>query len=181
MKKFDLFYVRVDSTKQRYEFIFVIHRSESPQDHQIEDDFYGENIPQGLHFEAEIREKDISELNQQEHRSKLHIHESKKTKKHYVCWTGNISRHKMMHDMLVMWCAGSVYTMESGIQFEKIIEEKKGDVNDFEGCKAIFDSLGICVNHTHARFGLQEGTEYTYHNAQNAEDWEQRQGKPPRE
>lgn len=181
MKKFDLYYLRVCGQRQDpYEFLFVIHQSQTIGDHQIEDEFYSGNIPQELHFEAEIREKEMLELDAHQFRKKLHIHQSTKTNKYYVCWTGAISNHRLMREMLEMWSTGSVYTMETGVQFEKILEEKKLDVGNFKACIEIFRSLGIFSDRRHCRFGVSENEGHDYH-AEMARKWEENQEKSPQQ
>lgn len=160
MKKQSLI-IYVRSFEKTYDFVFIVHYSEASEHHQIEKDFYGSNIPKGIHLEAEI--KNIAEFQKEQHLSKVHVHLSQKTGKQYVCWTGQISTLVDLNDMLRMWCVGSVYTLEHGVQFEKLLQDAGIEINDFHACREFFEQLGIHVKYSHQAPLKEETDRANYH------------------
>lgn len=144
--KEDIVTVHVRSFLKMYEFVFTAHHSEATEDRQIEDGFYRATPPSGVHFEAEIR--NFNDFTDEQHWGKVHHHLSIKTGKQYVCWTGQIENRVQLKAMLHMWCTGSVYTLEHGVQFEKLLDDTGIELTDFDACRQFFDQLGIHIKYT---------------------------------
>jgi hypothetical protein len=66
----------------------------------------------------------------------LHIHPVNDKK--FVCWTGHVPDDAQASWVFRIWCLGSIYTVLTGIPFEKYLfdDDIKGDSDAFESALA---------------------------------------------
>ncbi|MBI2476029.1 MAG: hypothetical protein HYV67_02195 [Candidatus Taylorbacteria bacterium] len=119
--------VIIRSLKQSYRFTLKVHKAKRPEDQQLEAEFYEKwslehRVPEGTHCEFEIIEPF---LEHHVHRTHLHIHQSTKNGKWFVCWTQIVPEEKSAEALLKFWCAGTVYTMETGKGFHELMPAEK--------------------------------------------------------
>lgn len=146
--------VVVRSKTTEYEFSLKLHRANQPSEQQIEAEFYAQyslehKVPEGPHIECEVISPTL--WSHPMHK-KIHIHRSNKTGGWYVCWTNPLPDETAALHLLEMWCAGTVYTMESGNGFETLLSPDELMGSDFH--KALIKlsnefSIGVtqlCIN-----------------------------------
>lgn len=114
--------VVVTSKEETYKFIFLICATKSSRTRLIEDSFYinwsiNKKVPTGLHHEIEVISPDLSSHPAYK---KMHVHLSGKNHKKYVCFTEPLPDKKSVLNLLRMWTAGTVYTIENDIGFENL-------------------------------------------------------------
>lgn len=124
----------VKSRTKDYKFEIQFHQSNKTEDQQIEPNFYIEyssdhKTHYGIHYEMEVLYTGLEGL---EFFSKIHIHSSLKNSKKYICWTGYVPTESMALSIARMWCAGSIYTIESGEDFVHLFDRHGLDFIDFE-------------------------------------------------
>lgn len=123
--------ITIGSQKRDYQFFVTFHHSSGPAEHQIEHEFYvssslSHSVPPGKHIECEVVSPALWEHPAAD---KIHLHKSTKNGKWYVCWTNPVPDVATAQRILELWCAGTVYTMEHGEKFDKLLvpEEHTGD------------------------------------------------------
>ncbi|MCX6756139.1 MAG: hypothetical protein NTX85_02275 [Candidatus Nomurabacteria bacterium] len=138
--------VNVSSKEKDYEFCFNIHKSLKKEDRQIEPEFYSKWMESNhTHYDFEI----ISIDGKSDLLDGFHIHESKLNGKKFVCWSGQLPTE--MHAMTTVntWCVGTVYTLETGIDFQKLYDIHGLSMDEFCAMDSVLrDSYGVTAINT---------------------------------
>ncbi len=96
------------------EFSLAAHLSIKKDDRLIEPAFYKDEPPEGPHHEIEIESPRIWE---HEHGAHIHFHRVPGTDRNFVCWTGALRLLRHVEPVVRMWCLGTAYTMQTGLDF----------------------------------------------------------------
>ena len=147
--------ISVMSSRGPYLFAFKIHIANNPDEQQIEPEFYVnpkspfKESHQGTHYEIEILFPSFLNHEYFGEGKPLHIHQSlapASFRKLFVCWVGPITNETEMFSMLRMWTVGSVYTLVTGIQFDKTLFEKGISPDSFVEATDFFsENYGIGI------------------------------------
>ena len=132
---------------KEYLFVIRIHKSTQPEEQQIEESFYTKNTPekkvhQGTHYEMEIISPNLMK---HAYTSKMHVHQSAKNNKQFICLTFHIDTEEKVRQAIECWCAGTVYTIENNDGFERIIKRHNLSDDDFAGILSkLMERYNIC-------------------------------------
>ena len=123
MKK--LIIVKTKDGKE-YDFETFLHKASTPEEQQIEAEFYEKyspqkSVPEGIHYEIEVLLLPASLTFIQF--ARLHVYKSKKNGKEFLCVTIPIPTLEKALEVLTCWCAGTVYTIETGKDFGLLFKE----------------------------------------------------------
>ncbi len=114
----------IDAGGTSYTFRVHIHKAASPTEQLIEPAFYQEfakTIHEGVHYEMELLESPVwGRLNPD---VPIHIHENPDSKRHFVCFTGNIATLEAALAVLRTWCVGTVYAIVHNEDFSSVARE----------------------------------------------------------
>ncbi len=103
----------------------------------IEEAFYvqwGDGVPVGLHYEVEVLSKELTgHPLMAESPSPLHVHLSSKNDRYFICWTHPVDTFDLAMKMASAWAVGTVYTIESAIDFAKILYANNIEPSNFDG------------------------------------------------
>lgn len=139
-------YLIVLSRGHEYHFFCTLYGTDDLNLRKIEDDFYikysvDHQIYQGMHHEIEVVSPVI---HNHQNFSKIHLYQSAKTKKWYVCWTRHIPSEEEAMRVLEMWSLGTVYTMENNDGFENLMTSEELDNSIFDNAiKKLKGEYGI--------------------------------------
>lgn len=98
-----------------YLFEAALCRSNSPQKRYIEKKFYDDHASGGFvgpHFEIEL----FTDVSKYPHADKIHYHQTP-ANRIFVCWTRHLPNAAAATTIFNAWCAGTVYTIETGEDF----------------------------------------------------------------
>lgn len=128
--------VGITSNKKLYEFIFKFHKAIKKEERQMEPDFYDKcNESNQTHYDVEI----VSIEGKVEFPKGLHIHESKLNGKKFMCWTGQLPTCIDVIKTVNTWCMGTVYTIETGIDFADLYDDPAGvNASNFNSIDPVF-------------------------------------------
>jgi hypothetical protein len=118
-------------------FLFVggVHKSENPAALQLEHSFYekwslSQALPEFPHYEIELLVRPEEIIGQ----PKFHQHINPHTNKVFMCWTGPNPSTSQSECLFRFWCAGTVFTILTGLTFDQIFVQAGEDPEKTTQC-----------------------------------------------
>ena len=130
------FWIVVRSRKKKYSFAFFAWVSQNQSEWRMDDTFYVEKfgrLPDGQHAEFIIYSEEIIEHPFTANDPLLlHMALNKDGKNYCICWPTLLTEFPLDTGILMAWCVGTVYTLETGTDFAQILNEQNIAQGDFD-------------------------------------------------